>query len=154
VAKPIPDGFNTLSAHIVVKDPAKAIDFYKKAFGAEEIFRMPSPDGGVMHAELRIGNSVLMIGPEWGDQGRSPESIGGSPVTLHLYVNDCDKSFDQAVKAGCVTTMPLWDSFWGDRYSKVKDPFGHQWSIATHKEDLSPEQIGQRAQEWFAKNPS
>ena len=144
--QPIPDGFHTVTPHLIMKDAAGAIEFYKNAFGAEETSRMPGPDGKVMHAELKIGNSMLMIADEFPDMGSSgPKSIGGSPVTLHIYVDDVDALFDRAVKAGGKVTMPLADMFWGDRYGRLEDPFGHQWSIGTHTEDLTPEEIGQRA---------
>lgn len=144
--KPIPDGFHTITAHLIVGGAGRAIDFYKTAFGAEELFRMPGPDGeSVMHGEIKIGDSIVMICDEFPEMCRGPKTIGGSPVTLHLYVADADASFNRAVKAGCEVTMPLQDMFWGDRYGKLRDPFGHEWSIATHKEDLTPEQIGERA---------
>lgn len=150
--KPIPDGFNTVSAYLVVKDATKAIDFYQKAFGAEPGEVMRLPDGsGVMHAEVRIGNSTVMLtaeNPQW--NARSAESLGGSPVSLHIYVNDADKLFQRALDAGCQVSAPMMDAFWGDRYGKVKDPFGIEWGIATHKEDLSPEETSKRAAEWFA----
>lgn len=151
--KPIPEGFHTLTPHIIVPDADQAIDFYRRAFGAEEIVRMPTPDGSsVMHAELKIGNSVVMLGcenPDWECKG--PKALGGTPVTLHLYVNDVDTAFEQAVSAGATVTMPVDDTFWGDRYGQVTDPYGHQWSIATHKQDLTPEEINKGAQEFFAK---
>ncbi|HET6371675.1 MAG TPA: VOC family protein [Candidatus Polarisedimenticolia bacterium] len=139
--KPVPEGFHTVTPHLIVKGAAAAIDFYKKAFGAEEIHRMPGPDGSVMHAEIKIGDSRLMINDEFPSYGKlGPKSIGGSPVTLHLYVTDVDALFDRAVKAGAKATMPLADMFWGDRYGQVEDPYGHQWSLGTHKEDLTPEE--------------
>ncbi len=142
----IPDGFHTVTPHLIMKDAAGAIEFYKNAFDAEETSRMPGPDGKVMHAELKIGSSMLMIADEFPDMGScGPQSIGGSPVTLHIYVDDVDALFDRAVKAGGKVTMPLADMFWGDRYGRLEDPFGHQWSIGTHTEDLTPEEIGQRA---------
>ncbi len=144
--QPIPDGFHTVTPHLIMKDAAGAIEFYKNAFGAEETSRVPGPDGKIMHAELKIGSSMLMIADEFPDMGsRGPQSIGGSPVTLHIYVDDVDALFDRAVKAGGKVTMPLADMFWGDRYGRLEDPFGHQWSIGTHTEDLTPEEIGQRA---------
>ena len=147
----IPEGFTTLTPHIICKDAGAAIEFYKKAFGAEEICRMPGPDGqGVMHAEIQIGNSRLLLvdeNPQW--EKASPESLGGSPVTLHLYVEDCDKVFQSAVDAGATAAMPPMDTFWGDRYSKAVDPFGHHWGIATHIKDMTPEEIGAAAGEFF-----
>ena len=138
--KPIPDGFHTITPHIVVNDASKAIDFYKKAFGAEELGRMPGPDGKkIMHAMVRIGDSMLMLNDEFPDMGaRGPLSIGGTAVTMHLYVQDVDKAFERATKAGAKVTMPLADQFWGDRYGIVTDPFGHSWSLATHTKDMSP----------------
>jgi uncharacterized glyoxalase superfamily protein PhnB len=151
-AKPIPDGFNSVSAYLVVRDAQQALEFYGKAFGAEQGDVMKTPDGsGIMHAEVRIGNSTVMLtaeNPQW--NARSAETLGGSPVSLHVYVSDADKLFQRALDAGCQVTAPLMDAFWGDRYGKVKDPFGIEWGIATHKEDLSPEEVGKRAAEWFA----
>ncbi len=149
--KPIPEGFHTVTPHIIVKNGAKALDFYKNAFGAEETCRVPGPDGeSIMHAEFKIGNSPVMLASEWPDQGVvSPETVGGTPVTIHLYVNDVDAAMKKAADAGCKVTMPPADMFWGDRYGKLTDPFGHHWSIATHTEDLTPEQIGQRAAKAF-----
>ncbi|MEW6741607.1 MAG: VOC family protein [Planctomycetota bacterium] len=139
---PIPEGFHTVSPHLICRNAAKAIDFYKKAFNAEELVRMPGPDGkGVMHAELRIGNSIIMLAEEMEGMCRSPQTLNGTPVTIHLYVQDCDKVFKQAVSAGANATMPPADMFWGDRYGKVTDPFGHEWSIGTHVKDLSPEEM-------------
>lgn len=148
--QPIPEGFRTITPHIICKDAAGAIEFYKKAFGAEEIARMPGPDGSIMHAELRIGDSALMLAGEFADMGCvGPQALGGSPVTLHLFVKDCDALFNRAVKAGAKVTMPIEDQFWGDRYGKLEDPYGHQWSIATHKYDYSPEEIKQKAAKAF-----
>ena len=150
--KPVPEGFRTITPHLVVDGAAKAIEFYRKAFGAEEISRMPAPDGEkLMHAELKIGDSILMLAddfPEWcGGQSRSPKALGNTPVTMHLYVRDCDAVFNRAVEAGCEVKMPLMDMFWGDRYGNVTDPFGHMWSIATHVQDLTPEQMAAGAAE-------
>ena len=155
-AKPIPDGYSTLTPHICVDGATKAIDFYKRAFGAEEISKMPAPDGKrLMHAELKIGNSRLMLAddfPEYcGGHSRDPKSLGASPVTLHLYVADCDTAFKRAVDAGATVKMQLQDMFWGDRYGQVTDPFGHDWSIATHKQDLTPQQIGEAAKKAFSR---
>jgi len=147
----VPEGFNTMSCHVVVKGASDAIEFYKKAFDATERCRMAAPDGSLMHSELQIGNSTFMLvdeNPAWGCMG--PGSSGGSPVTLHLYVDDADAVFSQAVAAGGTAEMPITDMFWGDRYGKLKDPFGHSWSIATHKEDLTPEEIGERAAAMFS----
>jgi len=144
--KPVPDGYHTLTPYIVVDGAADAIAFYQKAFGAEEIYRMPGPGGKVMHAEIQIGDSRLMLSdaiPEMG--GRSPKSLGGSPASILIYVRDVDAAFARAVGAGATVDMPLMDMFWGDRYGKVKDPFGHLWQLATHVEDVSPEEMGKRA---------
>jgi uncharacterized glyoxalase superfamily protein PhnB len=151
--KPIPEGFRSLTPHLVIRGAGKAIDFYKKAFGAEEIVRMPGPDGRtVMHAELKIGDSMLMLCDEFPQMQRwvSPDQLKGTTVALSIYVEDADKLFQRAVSAGGKVSMPMTDAFWGDRYGKVTDPFGHEWEIATHKEDLTGEEIGQRAQAFFA----
>ena len=151
MTKPIPDGFHTITPHLIVSDAAKAIEFYKKAFGAREHDRFMTPDGkGVMHAQMEIGNSMLMLGNEFPPHCLSPKSRGGTSVTLSLYVENADASFDRAVKAGCTVKMPMMDQFWGDRYGQVEDLFGHQWSIATHKQDLSKEQIAANAKAFFA----
>jgi uncharacterized glyoxalase superfamily protein PhnB len=153
-AKPIPEGFHAVTPHLVCANAGKAIEFYKKAFGAEEVMRMPGPDGAsVMHAEVRIGDSIVMICDEFPGMCRSPASIGGTPVTLHLYVNDADAAFKRATSAGAEVVMPLENAFWGDRYGKLKDPFGHEWSIATHVEDVSPAECAQRAAAAFANCP-
>jgi uncharacterized glyoxalase superfamily protein PhnB len=154
MTNPIPQGFHTLTPHMVVRDAEQAIDFYKKAFGAEEVFRMPGPAGeGVMHAELQIGDSRLMMCGEWPgmDHLASPQTKKCTTVSLHMYVNDADAVFKKAVDAGATPTMPPMDTFWGDRYGKVTDPYGHEWGIATRKQDLTPEQIGKGAEEWFAQ---
>lgn len=146
MTKGIPEGFHTLTPHLVVRGAADALEFYKKAFGAEEIHRMPGPDGKLMHAELKIGNSMLMLAdefPEWGSKG--PESIGGSPVVLSLYVEDCDTVYNQAVEAGATVRMPLADQFWGDRYGQLTDPFGHIWGVCTNIKQLTPEEINEAA---------
>lgn len=151
-AKPIPEGFSTITPYLIVRNAEAAIDFYKKAFGAQEISRQPGPDGKtILHATIKIGDSVLMLNdecPDWGCRG--PESLGGTPVSIHLYVTDVDASFQQAIDAGAAVTMQVNDTFWGDRFGKLKDPFGHEWSIATHTEDLTPQQISQRAEKFFA----
>ena len=142
--QPIPQGMHTVTAHIVCEGASDAIAFYKKAFNAQELARLPGPNGKVMHAAIRIGDSVMMLMddfPEWGSLG--PKALKGSPVTLHLYVTDVDASMKQAEAAGATVAMPVADMFWGDRYGQVIDPFGHRWSIATHKFDYSPEEIQQ-----------
>jgi PhnB protein len=152
--KPIPEGFNTLSPHIMVRDADKAIEFYKKAFGAEEICRMPGPDGKtIMHAELKFGNSTMMMCQEMPGMecsSVSPQTAGKTTTVLHLYVEDADALYNRAVKAGAKSIMPVSDMFWGDRYGQVGDPFGHVWSIATHKHDYTPEQINKNMGEFFA----
>jgi uncharacterized glyoxalase superfamily protein PhnB len=154
MAHPIPAGFHAITPHLVIKGASEAIDFYKRAFGAKEIARMPfpGPDGKMRigHAELQIGDSRLFLAdefPEYGSVG--PE--GRSPVTIHLYVTDADAAFAQAVEAGATAAMPLADMFWGDRYGKLVDPFGHQWSIAEHLEDLTPAQMHERMASAVAK---
>ena len=151
MTKPIPDGFHSLTPHLVVSDAAKAIEFYKKAFGAQEMERFLRPDGkAVMHAQLKIGNSMLMLGNEFPPTCLSPKSRGGTTVSLYLYVENADSAFERAVKAGCTVKMPMADQFWGDRIGQVEDPFGHQWSIATHKQDLTKDQIAANAKTFFA----
>ncbi len=146
----IPEGCHTLTPHLVVRGAAAAIDYYKQAFGAEEVMRMPMPDGQTIgHAELRIGNSMIFLADEF-PQCKSPLALGGSPVTLSLYVEDCDEVFQRAVAAGATVRMPPADMFWGDRYSQIVDPFGHVWALCTHKEDIAPEEMMRRAQEAFA----
>src|SRR5262245_29767072 len=143
--RPIPEGHHALTPHLVINGAAQAIEFYKKAFGATEIGRHLMPGSTeIMHAALKIGDSFLFLGDECG-MGKSPKVLGGSPVTIHLYVEDVDKVYNKAVAAGAQAAMPLMDMFWGDRYGKLVDPFGHEWSIATHKEDVPPEELDQRA---------
>ena len=155
MTKPIPDGFNTLTPHITVQDAAKAIEFYKRAFGAQEIVRHGMPgSNAVMHAQLKVGNSMLMVANEFPPMALSPKSRGGTSTTLHVYVEDADAAFDRAVKAGATVKMPMMDQFWGDRYGSVEDPFGHMWSIATHKQDLTESQIAEGAKAAFANMPN
>jgi uncharacterized glyoxalase superfamily protein PhnB len=145
MTNPIPEGTHTVTPHLVIKGAAAAIDFYAKAFGAREHYRMPGADGRIGHAEIQIGDSLIYVADEFPQMGqRSPKAYGGSPVTIHLYVADCDASYAQAVAAGAKVRSPLMDMFWGDRYGQVEDPFGHRWSIATHKEDVSPEEMAKR----------
>ena len=145
--KPIPEGYHTITPYLIVKDGPRAIEFYKKAFGAQELFRMPGPDGNIAHAELQIGNSRFMLGTESPQMGsRSPETLKGTPVGLFLYLEDVDTAYKRAVDAGAKAQQPPQDMFWGDRYGKVADPFGHEWQLATHKEDVTPEEVGRRAQ--------
>ncbi len=138
--KPIPDGMHTVTPHLVCAGAAAAIEFYKKAFNAVEEARLPGPEGRIMHAMIRIeGSAVMLVDemPEWG--ALSPKSLKGSPVTLHLYVKDTDAFVARAVAAGAKVTMPVADAFWGDRYGKIEDPFGHHWSVGTHIRDVSME---------------
>jgi len=143
---PIPPGFHTVTPYLVVRDTRKAIDFYKKALGAEEILIMPpGPNGKIMHAEIKIGDSIVFLADEMPEMGSlGPESRGGPTSSLMLYVKDVDTAFDKAVKAGCTVKMPLSNQFWGDRFGSVVDPFGHLWSLATHIEDVSPEEMQKR----------
>ncbi len=150
--KAVPKGYRTATPALIIDGAAKAIEFYKKAFNAKELMRMPTPDGKVAHAEIKIGNSHIMLSDEWPDMGaRSPKSIGGSGSSLMLYVRNCDRVYKRAVKAGATSNMEPADMFWGDRFSKITDPFGHVWSIATHKEDLTPEQMAERSAKWMAE---
>ena len=150
--KPIPDGFHSVNVYLVVPNTLKALDFYRKAFGAEPGVRMAGPDGeSTMHAEMHIGNSTVMLTDEnlqW--EMKSPRTLGGSPASLHVYVDDADALFDRAIAAGCTVKAPIMDAFWGDRYGKVEDPFGHQWGIATHREDVEPDEMQKRARDFFA----
>ena len=142
--KPIPPGYHTLTPYLVLSDAARAIDFYKQAFGAEETVRMGSPDGKVMHAELKIGNSMLMLSDEMMGN-RSPLALGGSPVSVFMYVDDVDSVYQRATEAGAKADMPPTDMFWGDRFGKLTDPFGHSWALATHIEDVTPEEMKKRS---------
>lgn len=140
--KPVPDGYHTLTPYLTVRGAERAIEFYKNAFGAVDRGVMKGPDGKVMHAELQIGDSIIMLGDEFPEFGSlSPESVGGSSMGLHIYLDNVDAAFDRAVKAGAKVEMPVMDQFWGDRYGKLKDPFGHSWSIGTHIKDLSMDEM-------------
>ena len=145
--KPIPDGMHTVTPHLVCAGAADAIAFYKKAFNAVEVGRMAGPQGKLLHGAVRIGDSMVMLAdefPDWGSFG--PKSLKGSPVTIHLYVEDVDSFVARAADAGAKVTMPVQDMFWGDRYGKLEDPFGHHWSVSTHVRDVSPEEMQQAAQ--------
>ncbi len=147
----IPEGYRSVTPHLVVRGAAKAVEWYKKALGAEEINRMPTPDGKLMHAEIRIGDSIVMMAdeaPEMG--GRSPQSLNGSPCMLNLYVEDADRAWKRAVDAGAKVKMPLGDMFWGDRYGQLVDPFGHEWSIAQHVRDVTPDEMAREAAKAFS----
>jgi len=153
--KPIPDGYHTVTPYLIVKGAAAALEFYKKAFGATELMRMASPDGKVGHAEIRIGDSPIMLADEFPEMGAlSPQSLGGSPVGILLYVPDVDAMAGQAIAAGATVVRPLKDQFYGDRSGTFTDPFGHKWTIATHKEDLSPEEIERRSKAFMEKSGS
>ena len=146
-AKAIPEGYHSVTPYLIVKDAAAAIEFYKKAFGAKELFRMePGREGKIAHAEIKIGNSPVMLADEFPEFGvRSAESIGGSPVSRLLYVEDVDATAAQAVSAGAKVVRPIKDQFYGDRSGTFTDPFGHTWTIATHKEDVSPGEMERRS---------
>jgi uncharacterized glyoxalase superfamily protein PhnB len=150
--KPIPEHYHTLTPYLTVRDATRAIEFYKQAFGATERGVMKGPDGKVMHAELMIGDSIIMLGDEFPEFGAlSPQSTGGAGMGLHIYVDGVDAAFDRAVKAGAEVEMPVMDQFWGDRYGKLKDPFGHKWSIATHTKDMSADEMKHAMDEAMAK---
>lgn len=145
-AKPIPDDFRTATPYLVCVGASDAIAFYPKAFGATELMRLPTPEGKLLHAAVRIGGSVVMLNDEFPEMGSvGPKARGGASVTIHLFVDDADAWFARAVKAGAMVKMPLQDMFWGDRYGLVEDPFGHSWSIATHQRDLTPAEIQEAA---------
>jgi len=145
--KPIPEGYHSVTPYLIVRGGADAIEFYQKAFGAVELFRFPSPDGKIGHAEIKVGDSPIMLADEFPDMGyNGPESLGGSPVSLMIYVENVDAVFNQAVEAGAVVKEALQDKFYGDRMGTVTDPFGHRWHLATHKEDVSVEEMQRRAQ--------
>jgi PhnB protein len=151
--KPIPDGYHTATPYLIVGDAARAIEFYKQAFGAVDVMRMDGPPGKIGHAEIRIGDSPIMLADEFPSCGtRSPESLGGSPVSIHLYVEDVDAVFARAVAAGATTVRPVEDQFYGDRTGGLKDPFGHVWHVGTHKEDLSPEELRKRHEEFMKRH--
>jgi PhnB protein len=144
--KPIPDGYNSVIPYLHVKGAAQALEFYKSAFGAKEVLRMPGPGGQVMHAELKIGDSMIMLSDEHPQMGAlGPQSVGGTPVTLHLYVENVDAVVRKAVAAGATLDQPVKDQFYGDRSGSLTDPFGHKWHVATHVEDVSPEDLKVRA---------
>jgi PhnB protein len=153
--KPIPEGMHTVTPHLVCAGAAEAIEFYKKAFNATEVGRMAGPQGKLVHAMIRIAGSSVMLAdefPDWGSFG--PKALKGSPVTIHLYVEDVDAFVKRAVAAGAKITMPVDDMFWGDRYGKLEDPFGHHWSVATHTRDVTPEEMKQAMQKMPASPPS
>jgi len=152
--QPIPKGYHTLTPYMTVRDAARAIEFYKQAFGAQERGAMKGDDGKIVHAELQIGDSIIMLADEMPEFGSlSPQSTGGAGMGLHIYIEDVDTAFQRAVKAGATVEMPVADMFWGDRYGKLRDPFGHKWSIGTHKADLSMEEMKKGMDEAMAKLP-
>jgi PhnB protein len=146
--KPIPDGYHTATPYLIVDDGARAIDFYKKAFGAKELLRIPAPENRIGHAEIKIGDSIIMLADEHPTMDAyGVKHYGGTPVSLLLYVEDADKMFEQAVAAGGTSVRPMADQFYGDRSGTVQDPFGHRWHVSTHKEDVSPEELNRRMAE-------
>jgi PhnB protein len=153
-AKPIPDGYRSVQPYLTVNGADRAIQFYTRVFGAKEVVRMPSPDGKkLFHAEIKIGDSIVMLSDEFKEMGStSPETLGGSPVAVMLYVNDVDRVYQAAIDAGAKVKMPLADMFWGDRFGMVIDPFGHHWALATHKEDVSPEEMKKREADYIQKS--
>jgi PhnB protein len=150
--KPIPEGYHSLTPYLIVDGAAKALDFYARVFGAKELMRIPGPDGKVGHAEIRIGDSVIMLADEHPDMGaRGPRRLGGSPVSLMLYVKDVDATVKTAVAAGARLLRPVEDKFYGDRSGTIEDPFGHQWHVSTHVEDVPPDEMERRAAAAMAK---
>jgi PhnB protein len=153
MAKPIPDGYHTVTPALTVKNGAEAIEFYRRALGARELMRLSSPDGThLMHAEIEVGNSRGMLAEESPEMGcRAPATVGAVTSSLYVYVEDVDTAFQRAVEAGGKALMPPTDMFWGDRFGQVEDPSGHRWGLATHREDPSPEEMARRQQEFFAQ---
>jgi PhnB protein len=153
--KAIPDGFHTITPHLTVRDANRAIEFYKQAFGAEVLHVAPAPGGKVLHAALKIGDSMLMLNDEFPEYGGtlSPLATGGTAVTLHIYLENVDAAFERAVSAGATVKMPLMDQFWGDRYGTLMDPYGHRWSLATHTRDMSQDEMQEEQAKAFAKVP-
>lgn len=149
--KPIPEGYHTATPYLIIRDADRAIDFYKKAFGAVELFRMADPSNGkIGHAEIKIGDSIMMLADEVTEMGyRSPQSLGGTPVSILLYVEDVDSFFKRAVDAGAKVKQALEDKFYGDRMGSLEDPFGHAWHVGTHKEDVSQEEMKRRAEAYY-----
>jgi PhnB protein len=142
---PVPPKYGSVTPYLTIRECGSAIDFYKRAFGAKELVRMPGPAGQVMHAEIKIGDSVVMVSDEFPDQGtKSPQSLGGTAGSVMLYVKDCDRVYQQAVDAGARSLQAPQDMFWGDRFSRIEDPYGHQWAIATAKEKVTPKQMARR----------
>ena len=153
--KPIPDGYHSVTPYIALKNAGDAIEFYKKAFGAKELFRMASPDGSVGHAEIKIGDSIIMLADEDADMGFfSPETIGGSPCLLMIYTENVDQTFKRAIENGATETRPVKDQFYGDRSGSLKDPFGHKWTIATHVEDVPEDEMKRRLEKVMSGSAS
>ena len=152
--RPIPEGYHSVSPALSIDGAADAIEFYKRAFGAQERYRMPMPDGKIAHAELQIGDSVVMVSDSVGWSAvKSPTELGGTTVGIFVYVEDVDITFRQAVDAGATVTMEVENQFWGDRFGSLTDPYGHHWSFATHVEDVPPEEMERRSREAFAQQP-
>jgi PhnB protein len=152
--KAVPDGFHTVTPHLIVRDAHRAIEFYQKALGAEVLHVAPAPGGKVMHAALKIGDSIVMLNDEFPEHGAlAPADTGASGVSLHIYLENVDAAFERAVSAGASVKMPVMDMFWGDRYGQLMDPFGHKWSLATHTRDMSQEEISQEQEKAFSKMP-
>jgi len=146
MTKPIPDGYHSVTPYLIINGATAALDYYTKAFGAIELFRMPAPEGKIGHAEIKIGDSPIMLADEFPEMGyKSPKSLGGSPVSIMIYVDDVDTVFKQAIAAGGKEQRPVKDQFYGDRSGTLEDPFGHVWHVATHKEDVSAEEMERRA---------
>jgi PhnB protein len=151
MAKPIPEGYHSVTPYLIIKGATEAIDFYKKAFGATELFRMPAPGGKIGHAEIKIGDSPIMLADESPEMGyKSPQTLGGSPISIMIYVADVDTVFKQAIAAGGKEQRPVKDQFYGDRSGTLEDPFGHVWHVATHTEDVSPEEMERRMKSYTA----
>ncbi len=151
--KPIPNGYHSVTPYLIVKGAAEALEFYKKALGAQEVMCMKGPGGKVMHAEIKIGDSFVMLADEFPEMGhRGPQSLGGTSVGLAVYVEDVDAQFDKALAAGGKVKQPVRDQFYGDRSGTLTDPFGHVWTIATHKEDVPPAEMEKRAQTWMKQH--
>jgi PhnB protein len=153
--KPIPDGYHSVTPYLSIQGASEAIEFYKRAFNAAELFRLDAPDGKIGHAEIKIGDSSVMLADSCAESpSHNPKSLGGTSIGLHVYVEDVDALFAQAIGAGARVVKPVQDQFYGDRNGTLEDPFGHVWFIATRKEDLTPEEINRRAEAFFKKNNS
>ena len=152
-AKTLPDGYHTATPYLTIQGAAKALDFYQRAFGATETLRIDTPDGKVGHAEIRIGDSIIMLSDEYPEMGtRGPQALGGTPVSLMLYVDDVDAMFQCALDAGAIVRKPVEDQFYGDRSGTLTDPYGHVWTLATHLEDIAPAEVAKRAMAYFRQS--